>query len=177
MKEKRGLWAVVLVFIGLVFTTGCADTRLSETIIAYTIINAPPERAWDYMFKQGEGCVLDQSGEKYVCERWPELEVTDLQGEGVGQTYNWTFQKYRGEGVVAVNIPNRKRVDIWSGDMDCTTTVLMAPHEKGTKFIMILEYSLDLPKGTGILKKQAAKEMEKNTDQALKVIKEKVEGK
>lgn len=150
----------------------CSDSFFESVEIA-----APPEKVWDYMFNKS--CV--PQGDKVICEWFPTWEMKDVEGQGAGMMYNWTYevsgQKLHGAGLVTEWVPNQREVEKYSGDQSGTVTILFTPHEKGTKLIVIDEAAPNLPKGSKVSPKAFFEKGDREWDNALKIIKEKVEKK
>jgi hypothetical protein len=182
MKVRRSFWVMVLMGVGLVFPACCehkgiSDTRVSDTILKHITIKATPQEVWNYAFH--EGVVFDESGQKMDFEWFPGGEFTYLDGRGVGATSKYSLEmggiKFSGESVTVEDIPTRKHVAKWEGDIEGTWTMIVVPLEKGSKLIIIDEYAFDMPEGAKVSKQALIKEGEQNTENALKAIKEKVE--
>jgi uncharacterized protein YndB with AHSA1/START domain len=167
MKEKSKVLSLVLICVGLVFLGGCADTTLTETAPGHVMINAPVNKVFEYI-------TADDAD-------WdPNLkEITNREGKGVGATSNWAYevggQEYRGEGVTIEFVPNRKLVTKTSGEIDSTWTWLFVPRGNQTKLVVVVEYSLQMPKAVSVAKDIFAKELDDNADVTLQDIKKKIE--
>jgi hypothetical protein len=141
------------------------------------VIEAPPQQVWDYMFGQACGPQED----KVICEWYPTWEMTEVEGQGAGSMYRWTYEvsgkKLHGSGLVSEWVPGQREVEKYSGDGTGTVTLIFAPHDKGTRLIVADETELNLPKGSKVSAAAFAKQGDREWDNALKIIKEKAEKK
>jgi len=180
MKGKGNFLAMALMGLGMVFLAGCeakgpsGGTRVSGTAMGWTVIEAAPERVYEYMYGE-EGNIVEGGT---VVHKWaPWLSATDIQGAGVGLTNKLTLEvagrKFKSDGTLIDWDPDQgKGMAKWAGDVDATITLLWQPHDQGTKLILINEYSFDLPEGAGVSKDALIKEMDQLNNNALKMVKE-----
>jgi len=171
MKNRLYVSSLVILCLGSVFMGGCADTTLTDTVSGHIMINAPAATVFDYM------------NGKDAAQEWdPYLKsMTNQDGEGFGSTYDWTYdiqgQTMKGKGVVTEFIPNRKQVLKSSGEIDSTWTIMWVPRGNQTKLIIVIEYSLQVPKAAGMAKDALAQKNQEGLDEMLANVKEKVEKK
>jgi len=170
MKQKGYVLGIVIVCLSAMFLGGCADTTLSDTVSSYVVINAPAQKIFEYM-----------NDENKSSEWNPAMKETkNVDGEGVGRTYDWVYevggQNYTGKAVVTEWVPNRKEVIMSTGEIDSTWTFLWVPSGNQTKTIIVIEYSLEMPKAAKIAKEALAKQNQKGIDESLQNIKKKLEG-
>ncbi len=165
MKAK--VLGLALVCMGIVLLAGCADTTLSDTASGYIMINAPVAKVFSYM--SAEDSDWDPAMK----------ETTNVEGKGFGATSNWVYevggQEYRGEGITTEFLSNRKIVTMSSGEIDSTWTWLFVPRDNQTKLIVIIEYSLQMPKAVSVAKDVFAKQLDDMLDTRLQEIKKKIE--
>lgn len=103
---------------------------------ASIVINKPAEEVFDYTCSP-------INGPAFI----PNLnENTDVQGEGVGQTYNWRFNMagvdLKGKGEVTVfDRPNREEMSI-TGDTTAKWTFSFEEENGSTKVTVEVDYDI-----------------------------------
>jgi uncharacterized membrane protein len=100
------------------------------------VVNVPVEKVW----------ALFDDVEKLP--DWMSLmtEVSNVQGQGEGSTYNWTYKfmgvPFKGTTKVLEEVPNKKRVVKSEGGISSTWTWEFASVEGGTKISVMVEYGV-----------------------------------
>jgi len=167
MKDKIKVLGMAVICMGLLITGGCADTTLSDTALGYVVIKAPVQKVFNYITAE------DADWDKNL------KEVTNVDGTGFGSTSNWVYtvggQEYRGEAATTEFVRNRKLVTVSAGEIDSTWTWLFVPQADETKLVLIIEYSLEMPKAVSMAKGVFAKKLDDDLDTALQDLKKKIE--
>lgn len=103
------------------------------------VINAPVDKVYELMEDT---------------ERLPEwmpllIDVSDIQGEGVGQTFNWTYKfigiKFKGKSEVVERVTNKKSVVKSTAGIESEWTWDLAQEGNGTKVDLVVEYTIPVP--------------------------------
>jgi uncharacterized membrane protein len=103
------------------------------------VIDAPVEKAFELL--------LDT-------ERLPEwmsllIDVSDIQGEGVGKTFKWTYKfigiKFEGSSEIIEQVTNQKTVTKSTAGVESVWTWNLAPEGDGTKADLLVEYTIPIP--------------------------------
>ena len=103
------------------------------------IIDAPVEKVFELL--------LDT-------ERLPEwmsllIDVSDIQGEGVGKTFKWTYKfigiKFEGSSEILEQVTNQKTVTKSTAGIESVWTWNLAPEGDGTKADLVVEYTIPIP--------------------------------
>ena len=103
------------------------------------IIDAPVEKVFELL--------LDT-------ERLPEwmsllIDVSDIQGEGVGKTFKWTYKfigiKFEGSSEILEQVTNQKTVTKSTAGIESVWTWNLAPEGDGTKADLLVEYTIPIP--------------------------------
>jgi uncharacterized protein YndB with AHSA1/START domain len=157
--KTRRIFAVIVPALTLL--SACARTTLSDTIVVSVVIKAPVERVFSYV-----------NDFKNLPEYAPAWTLTNLQGSGLGATFDWSLtaggKSIRGSALTVDYVPNQRVVNISSGDVQGTETYLYFPVPEGTKLIYAMAYSIEVPLFT---KRVAAKAIRENTQADLKRLK------
>jgi hypothetical protein len=169
MKEKSKVLGLVLVCMGLVFLGGCATTNIADTASGHIIINAPVAEVFEHISAE------DADWDTNV------KDLRDVDGHGLGATAGFTYeiagQKYDGESVTTVYVPNEKLVTMSSGEVDSTWTWLFVERGDSTKLVLVIEYSMEMPQSVSVAKDVFARQLDDNVDDALEDIKKQIEKK
>ena len=76
-------------------------------------------------------------------------EVSNVQGEGVGQTYDWTYKMagipLKGSTKVVEDVPNERVKTQSTGGIDSTFLFTFASDGETTKLNMRIEYKVPVP--------------------------------
>jgi uncharacterized membrane protein len=103
------------------------------------VINAPVEKVFG-LFNQ--------------TERLPDwmpllMEVHDIQGDGVGKKFKWTYKfigiKFEGMSEIAEQVENKKVVVKSKAGIESIWTWKFNPEGKGTKVDVLVEYTIPIP--------------------------------
>lgn len=146
--------------------SSCSEA-MSGMEISTIEIKASPEKVFDYV-KDPANMAKTYS---------PIKSVTNIQGQGLGQTFDWTTEwkgmKGQGHAVVTVFEPNRKVVI----DSTCgkTITYILTPVSDGTRLTLSVRHAEELPVGGKPVKQWLVKELRQSFDDVLKNIKTAVE--
>jgi len=111
------------------------------------------------MVKAEGSIVIDTPVEKVFellidSERLPDwlpllIEVHDIQGEGVGRTFKWTYKfigfKFEGMSEVLEEVPNQKIVTKSKAGIESIWTFNLTQEGGGTKVDLLVEYSIPVP--------------------------------
>lgn len=106
---------------------------------ANIIINAPVAKVF--------GTLIDT-------EKLPDwmpllMEVHDIQGEGVGKTFKWTYKfigiKFAGMSEIIERIENKKVVVKSKAGIESVWTWSFNPEGSGTKVDLLVEYTIPVP--------------------------------
>ena len=106
---------------------------------ASIMINAPVEKVF--------GLVIDT-------EKLPDwmpllMEVHDIQGEGVGKKFKWTYKfigiKFEGMSEIVERIENQKTVVKSKAGIEAVWTWNFNPEGGGTKLDVLVEYTIPVP--------------------------------
>ena len=77
------------------------------------------------------------------------IDVSDIQGEGVGQTYNWTYKflgiKFKGKNEIVEEVANKKSVTKATAGIEAVWNWDFAPEGNGTKVDVVVEYTIPVP--------------------------------
>ena len=102
-------------------------------------IGVPVEKVWDL--------IVDT-------EKLPEwmpllMDISDIQGEGVGETFNWSYKflgiKFNGSSTVEERITNQKSVVKSKAGIESVWTWDLSPDGNGTKVDLVVEYTIPVP--------------------------------
>jgi len=157
---------LVVLCLGALLLMSCS-AAMSGLEVASIEIKAPPEKVFNY--------VSDPANWKGTYE--PIKSVSNIQGQGLGQTFDWTteWKNIRGQGhaVVTVFEPNRKFV----AESTCgkTITYILTPTPDGTKLTLSVRHAEELPVGGKPVKQYVLKELRKSFDNMLSNVKTAVE--
>ena len=103
------------------------------------IINVPVDKAW---------ALLNDT------EKLPEwmpllMEVSDIQGEGVGKSFNWAYKflgiKFKGSSSITEEEINRKHVTKSKAGVESIWTWTFVPEDNTTKANLTVEYTIPVP--------------------------------
>ena len=102
-------------------------------------IGVPVEKVWD----------LPIDSEK-LPEWMPLLmDVSDIQGEGVGETFKWTYKfigiKFNGSSTVAERVTNKKSVVKSKAGIESIWTWDLSSDGDNTKVDLVVEYTIPVP--------------------------------
>jgi uncharacterized membrane protein len=103
------------------------------------VIDAPADKVFDLL--------LDT-------ERLPEwmpllIDVSDIQGDGVGKTFKWSYKfigiKFEGSSEILEIVPNQKTVTKSTAGIESVWTWDLASEGDGTKVDLVVEYTIPIP--------------------------------
>jgi uncharacterized membrane protein len=103
------------------------------------IVDAPVEKVWSLLIDT---------------EKLPEwmpllMDVSDIQGEGVGETFKWTYKfigiKFEGSSTVEERITNQKSVVKSKAGIESIWTWGLTPDGNATKVALLVEYTIPIP--------------------------------
>ena len=106
---------------------------------ASIVIGAPVEKVW--------GLIIN-------AEKLPEwmpllIDVSDIQGEGVGETFKWTYKflgiKFNGSSTVEDRITNQKNVVKSKAGIESIWTWDLSSEGNNTKVNLVVEYTIPVP--------------------------------
>jgi coenzyme Q-binding protein COQ10 len=106
---------------------------------ANIIINAPVEKVFG-LFNETE-----------KLPDWMPLliEVHDIQGDGVGKKFKWTYKfigiKFEGMSEIAEQVENKKVVVKSKAGIESIWTWKFSPEGSGTKVDVVVEYTIPVP--------------------------------
>jgi uncharacterized membrane protein len=103
------------------------------------VINAPAEKIYDLLT---------------ATERLPEwmpllIEVSDIQGEGVGQSFSWKYKfigiTFKGRSEIVERVENKKSVVNSTAGIESEWTWDLTQEGNGTKVGLVVEYTIPVP--------------------------------
>ena len=136
---------------------------------ANIIINAPVEKVY--------GLLIDS-------EKLPEwmpllVEVHDIQGNGVGQKYKWTYKfmgiKFEGTNEILEQVPNKKTVTKSKAGIDSLWTWNFTEEGGGTKVDVLVEYTIPIPVLGKFAENFVVKQGSRDVKHALETLKHMLE--
>ena len=137
---------------------------------ASTVIKVPVDKAWN---------LLNDT------ERLPEWvplleEVSDIQGEGVGRSYNWKYKfvgiKFKGSSTIEEQDIEKKQVMKSKAGIESIWTWNFAPEGDGTKVDLKVEYTIPLPVIGKYAEKYVVKQGKRDMDYLMDNLKHILEG-
>jgi uncharacterized membrane protein len=106
-------------------------------------------------------------------------EVKDLKGSGAGVHFKWDYKMagihFHGESDRIEEIAEKKIVDKTKGGIDSTWTFSFDPHGEATRLNVDIDYNIPVPVVGKLAEKVLLKHNERETEQSLLNIKEKLE--
>jgi carbon monoxide dehydrogenase subunit G len=105
-------------------------------------------------------------------------EVTNIQGEGVGQTYEWTYRMagvpLKGKTTVVEDEPSTYIMTKTEGGVKSTWRFTLTPVGEGTKLTLAIDYEVPLPVvgklAEKLVVKRNAREMEINLENIKQMV-------
>jgi len=106
---------------------------------ASIVIGVPAEKVWSL--------IID-------AEKLPEwmpllIDVSDIQGEGVGETFKWAYKfigiKFNGSSTVKERITNQKNVVKSKAGIESIWTWDLSSEGDSTKVNLVVEYTIPVP--------------------------------
>jgi uncharacterized membrane protein len=77
------------------------------------------------------------------------MEVSDIQGKGVGKKFKWTYKfigiKFEGMSEVVEEVPNKKVVTTSKAGIESVWTFDLNQDGTGTKVDLLVEYTIPVP--------------------------------
>lgn len=113
-------------------------------------------------------------------EKLPEwmpllVEVYDIQGKGVGQTYKWTYKfmgiKFEGSNEIIELLENKKTVTKSKAGIDSIWTFTLEKEGDGTKVDLLVEYTVPIPVLGKFAENYVVKKSTQDMQQALESLK------
>ncbi len=140
--------------------------KLERTIT----INAPVEKVFAY--------ITDSTNER---EFVPSItDIRNIQGEGVGKTYDWTYKMVgiplRGKSKVVEYKPNERYVSKSSGGVVSTWTWMFRSEAGGTQMNLVIEYMIPVPVLGIFGERLVLRQTEREADLAMATIKDRLQG-
>jgi uncharacterized membrane protein len=83
--------------------------------------------------------------------------------------------RLEGETEITEDIPNKRRATETKGGVNSSWTYSFEPHEGGTKFNLVVDYSIPVPVLGKLAEKLVLKRNEREADLAMANIKDKME--
>lgn len=107
------------------------------------------------------------------------VDVKDVKGSGAGTHYNWTYKMaglhFHGEAERVEDIQAKKIVDRTKGGIESTWTYSFDPHGDATTMNLDIDYSIPVPVLGKLAEKVLLRHNEREAEQDLINIKEKLE--
>ena len=132
-------------------------------------INAPVEKVFAY--------VTDSSNER---EFVPSItDIRNIQGEGVGKTYDWTYKMLgiplHGKSETVEYKPNERYVSKSSGGVVSTWTWIFRSETGGTQMNVVIEYTIPVPVLGKFAERLVLRQTEREADLAMATIKDRLQ--
>jgi len=132
-------------------------------------INAPVEKVFAY--------ITDSSNER---EFVPSItDIRNIQGEGVGKTYEWTYKMLgiplHGKSKTVEYKPNERYVSKSSGGVVSTWIWVFRSEAGGTQMNLAIEYTIPVPVLGKFAERLVLRQTEREADQATAIIKDKLQ--
>jgi len=133
------------------------------------LIKAPKEKAWAFL-----------TDVEKLPDWMPLLtEVSDVQGEGVGRSYNWGYKfmgiKFKGKNKVIEEIPNQKNITEAEGGIKAKWDWDFASEGEDTKVHVIVDFNIPGPVLGKFVEGFVVKQSKRELDHALENLKHMVE--
>ncbi len=133
-------------------------------------INAPVEKVFAY--------ITDSTNER---EFVPSItDIRNIQGEGVGKTYDWTYKMVgiplKGKSKVVEYKPNERYVSKSSGGVVSTWTWIFSSEAGGTQINLVIEYTIPVPVLGKFAERLVLRQTEREADMAMVTIKDRLQG-
>ena len=133
-------------------------------------INAPIEKVFAY--------ITDPINE---LESIPSItDIRNVKGEGVGQTYEWTYKMIgiplRGKSEVVEYKPNERYVSKSSGGVVSTWTYSFKTVTDGTHMNLVVDYTIPIPVLGKFAERLVLRQIEREADLSMATLKDRLEG-
>ncbi len=133
-------------------------------------INAPVEKVFAY--------ITDSSNER---EFVPSItDIRNIQGEGVGKTYDWTYKMLgiplSGKSETVEYKLNERYVSKSSGGVVSTWTWMFRSEAGGTQMNLVIEYMIPVPVLGKFAERLVLRQTEREADLAMTTLKDKLQG-
>ncbi len=133
-------------------------------------INAPVEKVFAY--------ITDPTNE---LESIPSItDIRNVKGEGVGQTYEWTYKMLgiplRGKSEVVEYKPNEHYVEKSSGGIVSTWTYSFKAETGGTQMNLVVDYTIPIPVLGKFAERLVLRQTEREADLSMATLKDRLEG-
>ena len=132
-------------------------------------INAPVEKVFAY--------ITDPTNE---LEFVPSItDIRNIQGEGVGKTYDWTYKMLgiplSGKSETIEYKPNERYVSKSSGGVVSTWTWMFKSEAGGTQVNLVIEYTVPVPVLGKFAERLALRQTEREADLAMATLKDRLQ--
>ena len=133
-------------------------------------INAPVEKVFAY--------IADPTNE---LESIPSItDIRNVKGEGVGQTYEWTYKMIgialRGKSEVVEYKPNERYVSKSGGGIVSTWTYSFKAETGGTHMNLVVDYTIPIPVLGKFAERLVLRQTEREADLSMATLKDRLEG-
>ncbi len=133
-------------------------------------INAPVEKVFSY--------ISDPNNE---LESIPSItDIRNIQGEGVGMTYDWTYKMLgiplSGKSEVVEYKPNERYVSKSSGGIVSTWTYSFKAETGGTQMNLVVDFTIPIPVLGKFAERLALRQTEREADLAMATLKDRLQG-
>jgi uncharacterized protein YndB with AHSA1/START domain len=169
MKTRifQGMAILGVLCLGAVLLCGCSST-LSAGAAKSIVINAPPEKVYEYLMDLQRHQEWD-----------PGAVITNVEGSGLGRSCDVSRKlvgkEYKVHSVLVDVVPNQRIVEVNTGDVNATFTTLLLPVSGGTKVIVVATGASEVPAFAKAVSKRALKEFEDSVESGMKKFKAAVE--
>ena len=133
-------------------------------------INAPVEKVVAYLADPTNAL-------EYV----PSMtDIRNIEGEGVGRTYNWTYKmlgiSFSGKTEVVEYKPNERYVTKSSGGIVSTWTYSFKAEADGTQMNLVVDFTVPIPVLGKFAERLVLRQTEREADLAMVTLKDRLEG-
>jgi uncharacterized membrane protein len=134
------------------------------------IVNAPVEKVF--------GLLTDT--EKLTDWLPLMMEVSDIQGKGVGKKFKWTYKfigiRFEGMSEVVEEVPNKKVITKSKAGIESVWTFNLNQEGTGTKVDLLVEYTIPVPVLGKFAESFVVKQGVRDIKNALETFKHMLEG-
>jgi uncharacterized membrane protein len=134
------------------------------------IVNAPVEKVF--------GLLTDT--EKLTDWLPLMMEVSDIQGKGVGKKFKWTYKfigiRFEGMSEVVEEVPNKKVITKSKAGIESVWTFNLNQEGTGTKVDLLVEYTIPVPVLGKFAESFVVKQGARDIKNALETFKHMLEG-
>jgi len=108
-------------------------------------------------------------------------DVRDIKGSGEGTNFKWSYKmaglKFDGETTIVKSIQDKEIIFKTKGGIESTWTYKFEPHKDATSLDLEIDYKVPVPVLGKLAEKLIHKRNERESDMALKIVKENLEEK